>query len=283
MHPHGDISPHRSARELPRRVRHLMTTKVATVAPDDDLALALQMMLWSSVRHLPVVDDGRLVGIVSDHDLLPARRATELEAHLRQRVREVMRRAVRTVHPEDDARAAAAVMTSARVHCLPVVAGDELVGVITSSDILAEHGRPLVDTGHGPRVSDVMTRAPIAFRSEDRLFEVVVRMVRERLRHVPVIDRERRVVGIVSDRDLRVVVGDPVRALARSEALDLDELTAGHAMTPRPVVVREDATLGELARTLLDEEVGAVPVVDRERRLTGMASYVDLLRFAFAT
>lgn len=281
MHMHGETSVRQSARELARRVRHLMTTKVTTVSPDDDLALALQMMLWSSVRHLPVVEDGRLVGLVSDHDLLPPRRAVELEGHLRRRVREVMHRPVKTVHPEDDARSAAALMTAAHVHCLPVVVGDELVGILTSSDILAEHGRPFFETGHGPRVADVMVRSPVAFRADDRLFDLVLRMVREGIRHVPIVDEDRRVVGIVTDRDVRVVVGDPVHALARSDELELDELTAAHAMTARPVTLREDAPLSELASTLVEERIGAAPVVDRDRRLVGVASYVDLLRFVF--
>lgn len=269
------------ARELPRRVRHEMTRKITTVTPDDDVALALQMMLWSAIRHLPVVEDGKLVGLVTDHDLLVQRRATDHDGHLRRNVRDVMRRPVKTVHPEDDLRSAAAWMSASRVHCLPVVDGETLVGILTGSDILAEHGRPWLEPRQGPHVADVMTRSPLALRSDARLFDVVLTTVREGIRHLPIVDGERCVVGIVTDRDLRVVLGDPIHALARSEDLDRDELTAAHAMTPRPVLVRHDATLGELARALLEEEVGAVPVVDSDRRLVGIASYVDLLRFVF--
>jgi CBS domain-containing protein len=281
MQTHGEAVTRSHARELPRRVRHVMTKKVTTVAPDDELALALQMMLWSSIRHLPVVDEGKLVGLVSDHDLLVHRRDGHVDGHLRTRVGEVMHRPVKTVHPDEDLRAAAALMAAARVRCLPVVIGDALVGILTSSDILAEHGRPYFETQRGPRVSDVMTRTPFSYRADTRLFDVVLTMVREGVRHLPVLDEQRRVVGIITDRDIRVVLGDPVHALARSDDFDLDDLTAAHAMTPRPVLVSENASLGDLARTLLDEEVGAVPVVDSERKLVGVASYVDLLRFVF--
>jgi CBS domain-containing protein len=263
-------------------VRQLMTSRVTTLAPDDDLALALQMMLWSSVRHLPVVEDGRLVGLVTEHDILLPRHVARFDMHLRQRVREIMHQPVKTVHPDEDVHAAAALMTAAHVHCLPVVIGDELVGILTSSDLLANQGRPTSFAGRGPRVLDVMTRTPISFRGEARLFDVVLRMVREGIRHIPIVDEANRVVGIVSDRDVRVVVGDPIHALSRSEELELDDLTAAHAMTPRPVVIRDDASLTELARTMLDERVGAIPVVDRERKLVGIASYADLVRFAYA-
>lgn len=278
-----EISTRTPALDLPRRVRHVMTTKVTTVGPDDDLALALQMMLWSSIRHLPVVDHDVLVGIITDHDLLVHRRSQAGDGYLRRRVREVMRHPVETVHPNDDVRAAAARMTRARVHCLPVVMASELVGIVTSSDILADHGRAYAEGHRGPRVADVMTPSPFSYSSEARLFDVVLRMVREGIRHLPIVDSEQRVVGIITDRDLRVVLGDPVHALARSEDLDLDDLTAAHAMTPHPVVIRSDASLNEFAQTLLDEEVGAIPVVNLERRLVGIASYVDLLRYAFGT
>lgn len=258
-----------------------MTTEVTTIGVDDDLALALQMMLWSSIRHLPVLEDRRLVGLITDHDLLPPRLASQLDDHLRRRVREVMHRPVKTVHPDEDVRVAATLMATAHIHCLPVVRGAALVGILTSSDVLAEYGQPLTATDRGPRVADVMTRTPIAFRGDDRLIDLVVKMVREGVRHVPVVDEERRIVGMVSDRDVRVVLGDPIHALARSEDLDLDELTVAHAMTPRPVTIQEDASLSELAHLLLGEEIGAAPVVGLDRRLVGLASYVDLLRFVF--
>lgn len=267
--------------DAPDRVGNLMTEKVTTIGPDDDLALAMQLMLWSGVRHLPVLDGDTLVGILSHHDLLPPREEPDLEKHLRRRVGDVMRHPVKTVHPDDDVREAAGLMATAHIHCLPVVDDDRLVGILTSSDILAERGRLFFKGGKGrvPTAADVMTPDPICFRPEEKLFNVVLQMVREDIRHVPIVDADRRVVGIVTDRDVRVVVGEPVHALSESDELELEDLTAAHAMTPHPVTVPDDATILELARTFIDERVGAAVVVDRDGRLTGIASYVDLLRF----
>ncbi len=270
--------------DTPDRVRNLMTAKVTTVAPDDDLAFAMQLMLWSGVRHLPVLEGGKLVGILSEHDLMPPREAPSLASHLRRRVREVMRHPVKVAHPDDDVREAAGLMAAARIHCLPVMEDDVLVGILTSSDILAERGRLYFKAGKGrvPTAGDLMTREPIAFRASDKLFDVVVRMVREDIRHVPIVDAERRVIGVVTDRDVRVVVGDPVHALSESDELELEDLTAAHAMTPHPVTVPEEASILELARTFIDERVGAAIVVDGGERLVGIVSYVDLLRFFVA-
>ncbi len=266
--------------DAPDRVGNLMTEKVTTVAPDDDLALAMQLMLWSGVRHLPVVDGLELVGILSDHDLLPPRDAS-FDAYLRRRVRDVMRHPVKVAHPDDDVREAAGLMATARIHCLPVVDDDRLVGILTSSDILAERGRLFFKAGKGrvPSARDIMTRDPICFTADAKLFDVVLRMVREDVRHVPIVDPQRRVVGIVTDRDVRVVLGEPVHALADSDELELEDLTAAHAMTPNPVTIPAEASILELARAFIDERVGAAPVVDADNRLVGVASYVDLLRF----
>ncbi len=270
--------------DTPDRVRNLMTAKVTTVAPSDDLAFAMQLMLWGGVRHLPVIDDGKLVGILSDHDLLPPRDAPNLASHLERKVRDVMRHPVKVVHPDDDVREAAGLMAAARIHCLPVIDDDELVGIITSSDILAERGRLFFKAGKGkvPTAVDLMSRDPIAFHPEDKLFDLIVRMVREDIRHVPIVDSDGRVVGVVTDRDVRVVVGDPLHARAESDELELEDLTAAHAMTPHPVTVPEEATILELTRTFIDERVGAALVVDRNERLIGVVSYVDLLRFFVA-
>ena len=63
--PHAARGP-RGAREQPTTVRELMTRNVRTVGEEDDLGLALQIMLWGGVRHLPVLRSRRLVGMLSD-------------------------------------------------------------------------------------------------------------------------------------------------------------------------------------------------------------------------
>jgi len=54
----------------PMKVKELMTQSPLTARPDDDVDLGLQIMAWGEVRHLPLLEEGRLVGIVSERDLL---------------------------------------------------------------------------------------------------------------------------------------------------------------------------------------------------------------------
>ena len=62
--------------------------------------------------------------------------------------------------------------------------------------------------------------------------------------------------------------------------MSVSRSSVGSAMTILPTTVKEDASLFEIARHLVDERVGAVPVVDERDHLIGIVSYVDLLRFA---
>jgi CBS domain-containing protein len=98
-----------------------------------------------------------------------------------------------------------------------------------------------------------------------------------RIRHIPVVDEDGRVVGILSDRDVRSALGDP-REAAQSWPRAATRIPVSMAMTQDPIVVRTDAPLGVAVAQLLNRGMGALPVVDGEGRLAGMLSYVDVIR-----
>lgn len=121
-------------------VEDSMTRDVVALEPDTTAAEALALSREKRIRHFPVVEDGDLVGIVSDRDLRSATpalgdpdRAGALE---KLRVSEVMVREVKTAHPRDPIEVAANVMREERIGCLPVVEEGKLVGVVTSSDVM---------------------------------------------------------------------------------------------------------------------------------------------------
>jgi acetoin utilization protein AcuB len=122
------------------RVRDTMTRDVVTVGPEESAARAWGLCRERNIRHLPVVEGGRLVGIVSDRDLRdlsPPRATTDEENTLGWvQIRDMMSTGVVTAHPLDTIEHAAKVIYENRFNCLPVVADDELVGIITSSDLV---------------------------------------------------------------------------------------------------------------------------------------------------
>lgn len=128
-----------------RRVGEVMQTKVASLAPDDRLDLADDLMRFGHVRHMPVVEGGRLVGILSTRDVLAASLTKALEFEATQRrsflrsvvVREVMSDDVATVQPDTLLRDAAQILLARKIGCLPVVDEERtLVGLLTETDLL---------------------------------------------------------------------------------------------------------------------------------------------------
>lgn len=122
------------------RVKEVMSTALETVAPGDSAALANELMWRRQIHHLIVMDGDMMVGLLSDTDL-GGPQAVEIPDGLT--VRDVMRRQVRAIDPEDSLKHAANVMRENHFHCLPVMDRDgKLLGIITSTDLdhLARRG-----------------------------------------------------------------------------------------------------------------------------------------------
>jgi predicted transcriptional regulator len=275
----------RPAVEQATNVGEVMTRRVVTIGPHHDLVFAHNLMMWGNVRHLPVVQDGRLVGVISDRDLLERLVEAARMPDPTALSADVMRSPPPTARVDDDLGEAAARMAAGGMDCLVVVDDDRAVlGILTTTDVLAERGRLFFKGGKVdvPSVATVMRTKPKAVTPDLNLLDAIALMVSEDLRHLPVVDADRRVVGMLSDRDVRAAVGDPIAALREEEGGPREE-TVEAAMTPNPVTIAADASIFELASCLLDERVGAVVVVDERERLVGIVSYVDLLRHVIAT
>lgn len=125
-------------------VRDLMQPEVATLKADDHLDLADDIMRLGRIRHMPVVDGDRVVGIVSQRDLFRAaissvlklRPAAEREWLAKIAVREVMTTELISVAPDTTIRAAIGRMLEKRIGCLPVVEHGKLVGLLSEADCL---------------------------------------------------------------------------------------------------------------------------------------------------
>ena len=127
---------------------------------------------------------------------------------------------------------------------------------------------------------DVMTPDPITLTSQATIEDAADLMRERNIRHVPVVDEQGALAGMLSDRDLghldlgRMIGDEGVDGVRRHLATPVLKV-----MTPDVVTVGPDDDLGELVDLMLESRVGAVPVVqDPSGRVVGIVSYVDLLR-----
>jgi CBS domain-containing protein len=120
-----------------RTIGQFMSTDLFTVNPDDLIDLAASVMDWRHIRHVPVEDaDGRLAGLVTHRGLLRMMISRADSDTKPITVREVMVKDPVTVSPSTSSLEAIEIMRRHRVGCLPVVDGDQLVGIVTSYDFL---------------------------------------------------------------------------------------------------------------------------------------------------
>lgn len=123
------------------------------------------------------------------------------------------------------------------------------------------------------RVRDAMTRAPLTVTPEAPLGVALGLMGEHEIRHVPVVDQGGRLVGMITDRDLRKA------SLARFHALrDADEdLRVQDVMTSTVVTTDPEMPLPRAAALMYERRIGSLPVVE-DGRLVGMLTERDLLR-----
>jgi len=126
-----------------------MTRQVVTVVPDDSVARAMHLMLERGVKHLPVVRDGAVVGVISDRDIraYTPSKATALDIYeinyllAKATVKDAMGARLTTTTPDTPIETAALALLENAIGCLPVVEGGVLIGIIADEDIF----RALVD------------------------------------------------------------------------------------------------------------------------------------------
>jgi acetoin utilization protein AcuB len=125
-------------------VKRYMRTKLVTVGPEEGANAALYLMKKNAIRHLLVTAGKKLLGIVTDRDFRlirpsPATSLSIYEIHYlleKLKVKEIMTKKVVTVSPETPIAEAARLLLNRRIGALPVLKGEDLVGIISETDML---------------------------------------------------------------------------------------------------------------------------------------------------
>lgn len=116
------------------RIRDIMSSPVITVSPRNSIQEALEIMRDNNTRRLPVIDRGKLVGMLVQHDIENALRSPGRIPHTP--VEWVMTKKVYYVSPDHSLTEAARLMISQKISALPVIESGQLVGIVTDTDLL---------------------------------------------------------------------------------------------------------------------------------------------------
>ena len=127
-------------------------------------------------------------------------------------------------------------------------------------------------------VKERMTHNPITIRPDTTVTEAQAMMKREKIHHLPVMDKDEKLVGIVSEKDLLYASPSPASTLSVYEMSSLlAKLKVEKVMSKNVVTVPEDVPLEEAARIMADRGVGGLPIM-RGRSLVGIITESDLFR-----
>lgn len=161
------------------------------------------------------------------------------------------------------------------------------IQVIEHESLLADYSRhfPFETGPAGPpqvkkkvTVGERMTRHPVTIKRTDPIKTALDRMKLGHFRHLPLVDDEGRLIGILSDRDLRFIHPSLAFVSSVDAQREIRSTSVEQAAFFDPVTTRPEETLEQAAETMLRWGVGALPVVRNSTTLAGIITYSDLLR-----
>jgi CBS domain-containing protein len=317
-----------------RTARDVMTTDVRALGLDDTVETALEFFRDNDVRHtcvvyVPTEEEGgtgspRLAGVLSQRDVfrrispyvgkLGEERTDEIA--LRQPLGQIVTRNVACASPQTPIPQMIETMVDRRVDMLPVLAEEDVVGMVTAGDITKlfvrlgairriyegpEKPKRLVDmdpaallSSTARTVREIMTEQPACLQRQHRLRDAMEAMQEGRFRHIPVVEAPRRLIGIVSDRNVLQYLSFPAtqrrpdgeafrgRLFATEDEDPALDLPVTRIMTRDVANVLPDCSVYEAARMLHERHVSCLPVVDEEENVVGILTVTDLMRALLA-
>ncbi|MBO5519870.1 MAG: CBS domain-containing protein [Candidatus Methanomethylophilus sp.] len=249
----------------------------------------INMMVRNKLTGLPVVraSDGKLMGIVSRRDIFKKFEETQLSL--------IMKKNIITISPYAPLPEAARIFAEKRIHRIPVVDENKLVGIITPTDILKE----IRNMKTAMTAEDVINTTCVTAYEEDPISYAVAAMRVSDVAALCILNAKGDLSGILTDRDMfndqvsdeeaaaKLGVSDtkliglrnvlPLFYTATSDYFDNNKQIKDY-MVPKPLTVFRKTTLNEVARLMISNDFGQIPVRGTKDELYGMIYDVDVLR-----
>ncbi len=276
-------------------VADIMSSPVYVVNVDEPVSHARKLMLKYRISTLLVLNEGKMVGIVTKSDL--SNRLAQAEPLWRRRpidqipIKLLMTESVITIYPEASISQATALMLENGVHDIPVVK-NSIVGIVTRTDIVryvAEHSEE-IDT----RIPKLMTEDVVSVHRHHTINHVIDEMNKNEIERVIVKDDAGKPVGIISRQSLALNLLTDNEGKLSTKSIKLARksspggqktyryvkevpLTAEDIMVSPIISIDVNKKVSDAAKKLIEEEVTALPVSDGEE-IVGIISRTDIMK-----
>ena len=249
-----------------------MTKDVVCVDKDEDLKHVLDLMKKHNVTKIPVVENKKLVGIVTDNIIaykLGSKRKREVPAS-RLHASSVTEKDIETVTSDTDVNIVLQKVGEPGPTILPVVDNGKLVGVITKADLL-----PLVKSTKP--VSTIMQTEIFSVAPDDRVIHARRMMLDQHVARLPVVEKG-MLLGMISDMEIAVAFALVKRSVSLGrQKHKLDELLVKDVMKTPVVWITPSIPVAEAARVMIKMGVGVLPIL-KDDELIGIISRTDVLK-----
>jgi len=128
------------------------------------------------------------------------------------------------------------------------------------------------------KVRERMSKNPAKVKPDDGLKDAIWKMDHGHFRHLPVVDEHEKLIGMLSDRDIRLIRPSLAFTSKEEATVQLWSISVQQAAVFDPISVKPETSLKEAAELMLRWHVGGLPVVDDRENVVGMLTYTDLLR-----
>ena len=256
------------------KVKEIMTKEVIYVNKNEDLYHVLSLMERHNITKLPVLDNGKIVGIVTDNkiaDKLGSIRSRGVPA-ARMHASSVMEKEFDAISPDTEIIDILKSVGEPGPTMLPVVIDNMLVGVVTKADLL-----PLVEGEEN--IKEIMTTNVIAAHPEDRVIHARRLMLDNDIARLPVTDNG-KVVGIISDKEIAFAFASIKKSVSLGQQQNrIRNLLVKDIMKSPAITARDNISIKDAAEIMIKHEIGCIPIVGGDNKIKGIVTRTDLLRY----
>ena len=274
-------------------IKDIMSSPVYVIAPDETISHARNLMLKHKIGALVVVDNDKMIGIVTKSDM--GKRMAQAEPMWRRRpidkvpINLVMTESPITIYPEASIKQAVDLMLENSINNIPVTK-NSVVGIVTRGDIVKYISEQATDT----KVSEMINKDIVSVHRHHTINHVVDEMEINKVRKVIVIDDMEEAVGIISTTNLALSSmtdnenklstksikmarrptsgGEKTYRYIKEVALVAEDIMSGPIIT-----INNDNIISDAAKIMIKENITALPV-EQDGEIVGMISRSDVLR-----
>ena len=249
------------------QIKDVMNTSPYTLTEDNSILSASQYMAKEHIRNLPVTNSsGKLVGLITLREIVDAWSRDPRKTL----IRETMLTTITSAESTLPLKGAVEIMVLNKFGCLPVTDSNKtLIGFVTESDLLKKLYQLVELTSETTTVKGIMNVQTPSLYEDDLLSNASELMKQERIRNLPIVDKTKKLVGLVT---LREIVN------AFSLISGTEKIPIKSAMCTKIATIEEETLLQSAIELMIVCKYGCLPVIRADGTFIGMISENILLK-----